>query len=37
MVGAQGYYEFLAGNVCGTELNAIATLPIDAPNRPFKK
>lgn len=29
MVGAQAYYEFLSGNTAGTELNAVATLPID--------
>ena len=29
MVGAQGYYEFLAGNTAKSDLNAIATLPID--------
>ena len=29
MVGAQGYYEYLAGNIAGSDLNAIATLPID--------
>lgn len=29
MVGAQGYFEYLSGNVAGTELNATATLPID--------
>ena len=29
MVGAQGYYEYLAGNIAGSDLNAIATLPIN--------
>lgn len=29
MVGSQGYYEFLSGNVADLSLNAIATLPID--------
>ena len=29
MVGAQGYYEFLKGNIAGLELNAFATMPID--------
>lgn len=29
MVGAQGIYEYESGNVCGSELNATATLPID--------
>ncbi len=28
MVGAQGYYEYLKGNIADTSLNAIATLPI---------
>ena len=28
MVGAQGYYEFLAGHTAGSDLNAAATLPI---------
>lgn len=28
MVGAQGYYEYLAGNIAESDLNAIATLPI---------
>ena len=28
MVGAQGFYEFLAGNIADASLNAIATLPI---------
>lgn len=29
MVGAQGYYEFLAGNVAGLDLNAVASLSIE--------
>ena len=29
MVGAQGYYEYAEGNVAGSDLNAVATLPID--------
>lgn len=29
MVGAQSYYEYLAGNVAGLDLNAYATMPID--------
>jgi N6-L-threonylcarbamoyladenine synthase len=29
MVGAQGYYEFLAGHTAGPDLNACATLPIE--------
>lgn len=28
MVGAQGYYEYLAGHVAKSDLNAVATLPI---------
>ena len=28
MVGAQGYYEYLAGNTAGADLNACATVPI---------
>lgn len=31
MIGAQGYYEFLAGKRAGSELNAYATMEIDAP------
>lgn len=30
MIGAQGYYELLAGNVAGENLNAYATMPIDS-------
>lgn len=30
MIGAQGYYEFLAGHTAGMELNAYATRDIDA-------
>lgn len=29
MVGAQGYYEYLAGHIAGSDLNAVATLPIN--------
>lgn len=29
MVGAQGYYEFIKGNVASLDLNAYATMPID--------
>ncbi len=29
MVGSQGYYEFLDKNIASTDLNAVATLPID--------
>lgn len=29
MVGAQGYYEFLSGNIASLSLNACATMPID--------
>lgn len=29
MIGAQGYYEFLAGNLAGSDLNAFATLSIE--------
>ncbi len=29
MVGSQGYYEFLSGNIAKSDLNAVATLPID--------
>lgn len=29
MIAAQGYYEYLAGNTAGFELNGLATLPID--------
>ena len=29
MVGAQAYYEFLAGHTAGTDLNACATMPIE--------
>ncbi len=28
MVGAQGYYEYLAGHIAKSDLNAVATLPI---------
>lgn len=30
MIGAQGYYEFLAGHTAGMDLNGIASLPVDA-------
>ena len=29
MVGAQGYYEYLAGTRAGTDLNACAEMPVD--------
>lgn len=29
MVGSQGYYEYLSGNVAGTDLNAYATMTIE--------
>lgn len=29
MVGAQGYYEFLSGNIAGSDLNAFATMSIE--------
>ncbi len=29
MVGSQAYYEYLSGNVAASDLNAVATLPID--------
>lgn len=29
MIAAQGYYEYLAGNTAGLDLNGLATLPID--------
>lgn len=29
MVGAQGYYEYLSGNIACSDLNARATMPID--------
>ena len=29
MIGAQGYYELLAGNIAGENLNAYATMPLD--------
>ena len=31
MIGAQGYYEYLAGHTAGMDCNAFATLDIDAP------
>ena len=30
MVGAQAYYEYLAGHTAGPDLNAVATWPIEA-------
>lgn len=30
MIGCQAYYEYLAGNVAGTDLNAVATKRLDA-------
>ena len=30
MIGAQGYYEFLAGHTAGLDLNGVASLPVDA-------
>ena len=32
MVGAQGYFEFKKGNIASLDLNAFATMPIDASN-----
>lgn len=29
MIGVQAYYEFKSGNTAGSDLNAVATLPID--------
>ena len=29
MIAAQGYYEFINGRTAGTDLNGIASLPID--------
>lgn len=29
MVGSQGYYEYLGGNIAGTDLNAFATMTIE--------
>ncbi len=29
MIGAQAYFEFMAGNTAGMELNAMATMPLD--------
>jgi N6-L-threonylcarbamoyladenine synthase len=29
MIACQGYYEYLAGNVAGQELNAVASLPVE--------
>ena len=33
MIGAQGYYEYLAGNVAGSDLNAYASMELSAVNR----
>ena len=33
MVGAQAYYEYLAGNVAGSDLNAYASMELSAVNR----
>ena len=30
MIGAQGYYEFLAGTRAQSDLNAFATMDLDA-------
>ncbi|MBR1497463.1 MAG: tRNA (adenosine(37)-N6)-threonylcarbamoyltransferase complex transferase subunit TsaD [Oscillospiraceae bacterium] len=32
MIGAQGYYEYLAGHIAGSDLNAYASLSLDAAN-----
>ncbi len=37
MIGAQGYYEYQAGNIASMELNAAATMPVDAPTFAGKK
>lgn len=29
MIGAQGYFEFISGNIAGMNLNAYATMPVD--------
>ncbi len=29
MIGCQGYYEFLAGNIGNETLNAVATMSLD--------
>ncbi|MCI8526025.1 MAG: tRNA (adenosine(37)-N6)-threonylcarbamoyltransferase complex transferase subunit TsaD [Oscillospiraceae bacterium] len=34
MIGAQGYYEYLAGNLAGQDLNACATRSLEAPWHP---
>ena len=31
MIGAQGYYEYLAGHTAGTTLNAYATMDLGDP------
>lgn len=33
MIGTQGYYEFLAGNVASLTLNGCASMPVDATQR----
>ena len=33
MIGCQGYYEYLAGTRAGMDLNAYATMPVDAVQR----
>lgn len=33
MVGAQGYFEFIKGNIASLSLNAFATMPIDEQNQ----
>lgn len=37
MVGAQGYYEFKAGNVAPLTLNARASMPIDEIDKIYQK
>ena len=32
MIGAQAYYEYLAGHTAGTDLNAYATMAVDQPH-----
>jgi hypothetical protein len=29
MIGAQGYFEYLAGNTAGSDLNAFATMSLE--------
>ena len=33
MIGCQGYYEFLAGNIANESLNAVATMSLDKVTR----